>query len=208
MAAVIRNYGTIEAVIRYLEPKLSLFAARNDTNLAVVFDIDDCLLTWKDASSVERLHAGRAVYEWVKNKFPFVHIFMLTGREDKGDSRQVTIKQLKELGYDDYDELWLMSPEESKTALWTGDDIVALGVAISRYKWTKRMYIQHVLRRRIMFSIGDMWQDLVLGGTFIHYDIHHSPEETSLSDVRAFYVIQYPPPEPALYSIKLPALDR
>lgn len=204
--AGVKAYGTIEAVIRFLEPKLSLFAARNDTNLAAVFDIDDCLLTWKDASRVERLHAGSAVYDWVRNKFPFIHIFMLTGREDKGESRQVTIKQLKELGYDDYDELWLMSPEETKTA--EGEDIVALGVAISRYKWTKRMYIQQVLRRRIVFSIGDMWQDLVLGGTFIHYDVHHSPEETSLTDVRSFYVIRYPPPEPALYSIKLPSLDR
>lgn len=103
--AVVRTYGTIEAVLRFIEPKLSLFAARNDTNLAAVFDIDDCLLTWKDASKVERLHAGKTVYEWVRQKFPFVHLYMLTGREDKGDTRNITVKQLKDLGYDDYDEL-------------------------------------------------------------------------------------------------------
>jgi acid phosphatase len=79
-----------------------------------------------------------------------ITVFFITGRMDRPDLRAATVQNLKQIGYDGWQEV-IMRP------------ISAPGASVSEYKTRSRKHIQDDLHYHIIANVGDQQSDLIGG---------------------------------------------
>jgi len=156
-----------------------------NAHLALVFDIDDTILI-KNPQQPDL--AVRELYR-LALKLNYA-IFFVTARVLMNDNYTHTQKQLKKLGFGQYNGLYLMGPEYLKEP------------DFSLYKYRIRQGL-HDAGYNIVLNMGDTWHDLMLLSTYRSETKHLSKIQHLTSLPKRDYVI-FRPPDVAWMAVKFP----
>lgn len=124
-------------------------------NPAVVFDIDDTLLAYKQNTnnnkrSWVRIEAMFELYTFLRqNGF---YIFLITARPYSKKNLQTTTQQLKSFGFTQYNGLFLMPDIDPSTRT---------SYRIAKFKTSIRTSLSKAYLIRIILNIGNLWTDLL-----------------------------------------------
>lgn len=157
------------------------------TPLAIVFDIDDTVLSGTYPRSYALPHA-MAIYK-VAHRLGIKVIF-ITARVDEDDNTEFTRKELRKLGFSGNDPLYLMP------------DRYLVHPNFSQFKHGVRDAVERA-GYHVMLSMGDTWHDLMLVKPFARVD----PSSLMRKVGNKVYAVMLPPDphEPACVAIKVPA---
>jgi predicted secreted acid phosphatase len=102
-------------------------------------------MQWELSARAEALPATLDLF--ITAKSLQIAIFFITGRLNRPDLQDATVKNLKQAGYDGWERLFMrpISPP---------------GASVSEYKTRTRIYIQDDLHYHIIANVGDQESDL------------------------------------------------
>lgn len=160
--------------------------------LCVVMDIDDTVLVppktdagkWKRVSGMKRLYN--------KMKSLGFHVFFITARPKYASNEAWTKEQLQEHGYDNYDGLFLMPEEHTRSPNF------------SAFKESVR---SHLVRAgfHVALTLGDQWGDLALLPPY-QQDPHHLHRlQTVMGPHSEKEFVIFVPPDTSWAAVKFPS---
>lgn len=130
-----------QVVCSWLKQWLS-FQVRIGNSGVVVFDIDDTLVN----RAQKPFSHSVDLYAHVQNIG--LRSAIVTARPESKENRKLTISTLRANGFDDWESLFMMTPDYPVTAS-----------GISSFKRDARDSIEQ--KHRILANVGDMWHDVV-----------------------------------------------
>lgn len=138
---------------RDLSPLLTQIIAQADPHKdVIVLDIDATVLYNTNKESIVGAVPNfkvQPLYDLARNRRIPVHF--VTARVGTKENRLWTLKQLRAMGFDWFDSLFMRPPHVEPTP-----------VAVAQYKLNARRAITASGQTRIILNMGDQWTDLML----------------------------------------------
>jgi hypothetical protein len=184
----------LRTAVMWMTMYITTLATLYDTqHLAIVFDIDDTVLTYL---ANDMVHGSKLLQQFYEEARKLGYsVYFVTARPDIENNLESTMKELQSLGFKNPNGLFLLPLSLFKRT----------SSSAAFYKYQTRLGIEMNFSKRIILNIGNIWEDLTC---FYPYCMHRWGQKLKKRfSPDAYYIVEIPR-EVSVVSIKLPEFYR